>query len=125
MDTLTVREKRRDSRAEVTWPAVILTARGAMVAETRNVSANGAFIFCGATLNPKEKVKVFIMAPNRNSLSVSAEVAWSNPLGTKGDTPPGGAGIRFTSISAGDRRYLHDVIAEQYKEKINRLSETK
>ncbi len=124
MNTARVSEKRRYTRVELSWPVVILTTQGAMVAETKNISASGAFIFCRAPLPPKEKLKVFIMAPNRHSLNVSAEVAWSNPLGAEGDTPPCGVGIRFTRISAADRQFLRDVVAEHHERNIGRLAET-
>ncbi|MGD8370406.1 MAG: PilZ domain-containing protein [Syntrophobacterales bacterium] len=120
-----VTEKRKHSRAEVNWPVVIMTAHGATVAETKNIGASGAFIFCQAHLHPKEKVKVFVMAPNRHSLNISAEVVWSNPHSTEKDTPPCGAGIRFTRVSPGDRQFLRDFIAEHYERKVNRLAEAK
>ena len=122
MDTPIVTEKRLTSRAEVKWPVVLLTSLGATVAETKNIGASGAFILCRAQLRPKEKVKVFVMAPNRNSLNISGEVAWSNPLCTEDDSPPCGVGIRFTSISQTDRQYLRDLIAEHYGRKKKRLA---
>ena len=122
MDTPIVTEKRLTSRAEVKWPVVLLTSHGATVAETKNIGASGAFILCRAHLSPKEKVKVFVMAPNRNSLNISGEVAWSNPLSTEEDSPPCGVGIRFTSISPNDRQYLRNLIAEHYGRKKQRLA---
>jgi Tfp pilus assembly protein PilZ len=122
LDTPIVPEKRLASRAEVKWPVVILTSQGATVAETKNIGASGAFILCRAHLRPKEKVKVFIMAPNRNSINISGEVAWSNPLRSEKDSPPCGVGIRFTSISPTDRQYLRDMIANHYGHKLKRLA---
>ena len=125
MNTAELSEKRWTARAKVKWPVVILNARGALVAETENISASGAFIYCRAQLRPKEKLKLFIMAPNRSSLNVSAEVAWSNPHATEGDTPPRGIGIRFTRISTADRQFLRDVIAKHHERKIGHAAETK
>ncbi len=122
MDTPIVPEKRLHSRAEVTWPVVLLTSQGATVAETKNIGASGAFILCRAHLRPKEKVKVFVMPPNRHSLNISAEVAWSNPLSSEDDSPPCGVGIRFTRISPADRQYLRDMITEHYGRKLKRLA---
>jgi Tfp pilus assembly protein PilZ len=125
LDTPIVTEKRLTSRAEVKWPVVLLTSHGATVAETKNIGASGAFILCRAHLRPKEKVKVFVMAPNRNSLNISGEVAWANPLSTEEDSPPCGVGIRFTSISPTDRQYLRNLIAEHYGRKKQRLAAEK
>ena len=125
MNTRTVSEKRLSSRAEVSWPVVVLTSHGATVAETKNIGASGAFILCRAPLRPKDKLRVFVMAPNRNSINISAEVAWSNPLCSEEDDPPCGVGIRFTRISPADRQYLRNVIAEHYGRKLNRIAENK
>ena len=102
-----------------------MTSHGATVAETRNIGASGAFILCRAQLLPKEKVKVFIMAPSRKSLRISGEVAWSNPLSAEEDSTSSGVGIKFTSISSSDRQYLSDLIAENCEEKVKRLAEEK
>jgi Tfp pilus assembly protein PilZ len=125
LDTPIVNEKRLSSRAEVKWPVVLMTSHGATVAETKNIGASGAFILCHAQLRPKEKVKAFVMAPNRKSLNISGEVAWSNPLSTEEDSPPCGVGIRFTSISPTDRQYLRNLIAEYYGSKKQRLAAKK
>lgn len=125
MNTPAVSEKRSNSRVEVSWPVVLLTSQGATVAETKNIGASGAFILCQAYLRPKEKLRVFVMAPNRNSLNISAEVAWSNPLCSEEDRPPCGVGLRFTSISPADRQYLRHVIAEHYEKKLSRIAENK
>jgi Tfp pilus assembly protein PilZ len=125
LNTRKVSEKRLSSRAEVSWPVVVLTSHGATVAETKNIGASGAFILCRAPLRPKDKLRVFVMAPNRNSINISAEVAWSNPLCSEEDDPPCGVGIRFTRISPADRQYLRNVIAEHYGRKLSRIAENK
>lgn len=125
LNTRAVSEKRLQSRAEVNWPVVILTSHGATVAETKNIGASGAFLLCRAPLRPKDKLRVFVMAPNRNSINISAEVAWSNPLCSEEDNPPCGVGIRFTRISPADRQYLRNVIAEHYGKKLSRIAENK
>jgi hypothetical protein len=122
LDTPVVPEKRLHSRAEVKWPVVILTSQGATVAETKNIGAGGALILCNAHLRPKEKVKAFVMAPNRTSINISGEVAWSNPLCSEQDSPPCGVGIRFTRISPADRQYLREIIGDYYGDKLKRLA---
>ena len=125
MNTPAVSEKRSHSRVEVSWPVVLLTSHGATVAETKNIGASGAFILCRAHLRPKEKLRVFVMAPDRKSLNISGEVAWSNPLSSEEDSPPCGVGIRFTSIAPADRQYLRDIIATHYGKKIERMASKK
>jgi hypothetical protein len=121
LDTQTVAERRRYPRAEVNWPVVILTNHGATLGETKNVGASGAFIFCRALLQPKDRFRVFMMPPDRQPLSIFVEVVWSNPHSSEEDVPPCGLGVRFRKISDADREFLRNVVKENYAKE--RLSE--
>ena len=99
-------ERRRHPRIEGSWPVVIFTARGAQVAETRDISPFGAYIFCDHPPAPKESLRLFIMFPNRRYVDTSAEVAWYYPHGSEVDIPPRGMGVRFTDISEVDREFI-------------------
>ena len=99
-------ERRSYTRIEGNWPVVILTARGAQVAETRDISPFGAYIFCDNPPAPKEKVRLFIMFPNRRYVDTFAEVAWYYPHGSDVDIPPRGMGIKFMDISEVDREFI-------------------
>ena len=103
-------ERRFRPRVEVRWPVVVLTNCGAIVAETRNIGPRGAFICHKPPLLPKEKLKLFIMVPNRRALVVGAEVAWSNLYGSEMDSTPSGMGVYFRKISNGDRRLLEELV---------------
>lgn len=85
---------------------VILTSRGALIAETRNISPQGAFIFCERPLPPEEKIRVLIMFPNSRYLEIPSEVTWSYPYGSDKDAIPSGMGVRFLEISEADREFI-------------------
>ena len=106
MDTMEWTEARKYPRSKGSWPVVILTDRGAIIAETRNISPLGAFIFCDRPLPPEEKIRVLIMFPNRRYLDIAAEVPWSYPYGREKDDTPCGMGVRFTEISKADRDFI-------------------
>ena len=106
MDTMEWTEARKYPRSKGSWPVVILTDRGAIIAETRNISPLGAFIFCDRPLPVEEKLRLLIMFPNRRYLDVPAEVTWSYPLGTENDDTPCGMGVRFIEISKADRDFI-------------------
>ncbi|UCG11311.1 MAG: PilZ domain-containing protein [Deltaproteobacteria bacterium] len=127
MNTTNVTDRRRHTRVDVNWPVVILTQRGAVVGEAKNVGVSGAFILCRTPLLPKEKLKLIIMAPNRHSQSISAEVAWSNPYGSESEEeiPPCGMGIRFTKIAAADREFIRQEVVKQLGAKISRTAENR
>ena len=106
LNTSVVNKERRYPRIEGSWPVVILTTRGALAAETRNISPYGAFVVCDKPLPPEEELKLFIMFPNRRYLDILAKVTWSYPYGSMQDKTPRGMGLRFTRISAADREFI-------------------
>lgn len=99
-------ERRRSRRVKVRWPVVIMTSKGPIVGETRDIGGKGAFICCKEFIHPDERCRLFIMIPNRNPLVVPIEVAWSNPYGSEFDATPCGVGVRFTDISAVGREKM-------------------
>ena len=106
LDTSQWNEARKYPRSKGSWPVVILTNRGALIAETRNISPQGAFIFCERPLPPEEKIRVLIMFPNSRYLDIPSEVTWSYPYGSDKDATPSGMGVRFLEISEADREFI-------------------
>jgi len=112
-------ERRTPTRIRVKWPVVIITDKGVVVAETKDISSEGAFISCDLPLNPKEKLRIFIMAPNRRPFELPAEVAWSNPQESKVNNMSSGMGVRFTEVSTDNRQILLGLIENLYKAKLS------
>jgi len=118
-------ERRTPSRVRVKWPVVIIADKGVIVAETRDISSEGAFISCDLPLSPKEKLRVFIMAPNRRPFELPAEVAWSNPHESKPLNTSAGMGVRFTEVSGASRQILLNLIDHLYQSKLSPTSNPK
>jgi len=112
-------ERRSPTRVRVKWPVVIITDRGVIVVETRDISNEGAFISCDLPLSPKDKLRLFIMAPNHRPFEIPAEVAWSAPHDSKPNSMPSGMGVRFTETSAPQHQVLRNVVEQLYKAKLN------
>ena len=106
LNTSKVHNERKYHRIEGSWPVVILTSRGALAAETTNISPDGTFVVCDKPLPPKEELRLFIMFPNRRYLDIAAEVTWSYPFGSLEDATPCGMGLRFTRISDADTEFI-------------------
>ena len=117
MDAIVVADRRTPTRIRARWPVVVLTAKGVLLAETRDISSEGVFISCEEPLNPQEKLRVFIMAPNHRPLEIPAEVAWSNPHASEQETAPKGMGLRFTKQSSDQRVRLQDIVTQHYQTK--------
>ena len=115
MDASMVTEERGYPRSKGSWPVVMLTGRGALIAETRNISPLGAFIFCDQPLPVEEKIRLLIMFPNRRYVDISAEVTWSYPYGSEKDDTPCGMGVRFTEVSEQDRDFISSLISGYLK----------
>ena len=115
-------DRRTPTRVRVKWPVVIIADKGIIVAETRDISSEGAFINCDLPLTPKEKLTIFIMAPNRRPFELPAEVAWSNPNDSKPHNMSSGMGVRFTEVSTANRQVLISLIENLYKTKLDRTS---
>ena len=115
-------ERRTPSRVRVKWPVVIIADKGVIVAETRDISSEGAFISCDLPLSPKEKLTIFIMAPNRRPFELPAEVAWSNRLESKPHNTSAGMGVRFTEVSGASRQILLSLIEHLYQSKLSPTS---
>ena len=110
-----VKERRRHSRVEVDWPAVVQHTYGGMVAEMENIGTNGAFIRCDKPLRPKERFKLLIVAPNHSPLSATFEVAWLQVVCSDKNLPPCGMGVRFTRVPSTVRQYIRGLVAGQNK----------
>ena len=120
LDTTKWTETRKQPRSKGSWPVVIITDRGALIAETRNISPLGAFIFCDRPLPVEEKIRVLIMFPNQRYLDIAAEVTWSYPYGSYKDDPPCGMGVRFTEISKADRDFISSLSSGYLKTELEK-----
>lgn len=120
LNTPVLTDRRRDLRAEVSWPVVLLTNRGVTVGETKNIGMTGAFIVCSTPLAPEERFRLFVMPPNHKPLNISVEVTWANPYCSEDDILPGGVGIRFVRVSPNDRQFLRNAIAGIYERAASR-----
>jgi len=125
MDAAMVADRRTPTRIRARWPIVVLTDKGVLLAETRDISSEGVFISCEEPLRPEEKLRVFIMAPNHRPLEIPAEVAWSNPDASGQEATPKGMGLRFTKDSSDQRERLQDIVLQHYKTKTTRTLEKK
>jgi len=89
-------ERRTYPRAEVHWPVSAMTADTTFKGETKNLSMLGAFICCAKPLRLNEIVALTINIPNtEHSLTVRAQVVWTNDCSTQSEASPYGMGVRF------------------------------
>jgi len=88
------RERRLQPRVEVRWPVTLLTSEGAIQGETKDISMQGAFIYCDKPLALSERFVLSVKAPAA-SMQVMAQVVWSNNSSANIKMKPVGVGVRF------------------------------
>ena len=96
-------ERRSYPRTVVDWPTIVLTQRGVISGEAKNISSSGAFVHCLSEPENDGPLHVMFRHPFRDKpLLVGAKLAWSN-ISKCNDIESCGIGIQFTNICGGDR----------------------
>ena len=88
-------ERRTRERYELRYPVKIENSQGIFDGETRNLSVEGAFIYCQERIAIKETATLIINFPDGLIIDTLAEVVWSTPPGTDDALEPQGMGVRF------------------------------
>ena len=104
-------ERRKHSRFDISVPVKIETSEGTIEANTKNFTLAGAFVCCQNPLPLKEKFRLTIILPRRKSLTLNAEVIWSNINVPADKIVNRGMGIRFVHTTEKDREILDEVIS--------------
>lgn len=88
------KERRLQPRIEVRWPVTLLTSEGAISGETRDISMQGAFIYCDRPLPLFERFVLNVKAPAAY-MQVMAQVVWADNSKEQNKNEPTGIGVRF------------------------------
>jgi hypothetical protein len=103
-------ERRRNSRAEIKCPIVILASSTLIDGETLNLSLGGALIRCSEQPNPDHHFRMVIESSKGRLVLVKAERIWSNTYNSNGNTVFRSMGVRFLEVFD-DRKLLFNVIS--------------
>ena len=115
-------ENRAKPRIEIRWPVTMLTTQDKIEGEIRNVSTSGAFISCKETPPLEGSFFIIIKPPNRQTMSVAGKVIWSMILQPSEGDSSHGVGVQFTDMTSGDRQFLSQTVARQYRKKLSRMN---
>jgi hypothetical protein len=108
-------EKRRHPRIPVRWPVTIITEKGTIEGESRNITVAGLFIHCQEEIHENEVHQLIIKIPKQESILVKGRVVWSNFDSMEETNSYRGMGFSFIKISDDDRVVLADVISRHAK----------
>jgi hypothetical protein len=108
-------EKRKLPRIEVRWPVTMITEKGSVEGEARNITVEGVFIHCEQRLSVNETYRMLIK-PAGEEIAVMGKLIWSNlDSAADRDTLPG-MGFCFVKVSEGDRDLPREAI-QRYSKK--------
>jgi len=108
-------ERRQHPRILVNWPAVVETPQGSIKGETKDISVDGAFIFC--TKEPKigENFPIILESSEKRTISVVAEKIWAGTFNIH-ERKMFAMGIRFIHISPENRQYIAVLVEREQHE---------
>ena len=119
MDTIKIKRGHHYPKVDAKYPVVVLTADGAMRGETKHISTQQAFVRCKDPLRLYDVASMSIQFSEEEAILAEGEVIWSNRYGPDDEITPRGMVVRFTRLSAKERKRLHDTIVKQYKKKMD------
>lgn len=108
-------EKRKHPRIPVRWPVTIITEKGTIEGESRNITIAGVFVHCQEEIHEDEVHQMIIKIPKQESILVKGRVVWSNFDSMEEANTYRGMGFSFIKISDEDRMVLADVISRHAK----------
>ena len=104
-------ERRLHPRILVKWLAVVETPQGPLEGETKDISVDGAFIFCSKEPEIGENFSILLKPSEQRTISIVGEKIWSGSF-TIDNRTVFGMGVQFIHISPEDRNYIA-VLVEQ------------
>ena len=107
-------ENRAYPRAKLKWIVLFKVDGKVIEGVTKDISVSGAYVCCANPLRLNVVLDIVIKAPDR-SLSVKAEVVWSNIYGPDDNINPRGMGVRFLAISGEDRKIIAKAVMQHLK----------
>lgn len=102
-------EKRKLPRIEVRWPVTMITEKGSVEGEARNITVEGVFIHCTEKLSLNETYRLEIK-PGVEKIEVMGKLLWSNLESASDRSALPGMGFCFVKVSEADRERLREAI---------------
>ena len=112
--TMAEKENRVYPRARLKWAVSVKVDGKVIEGVTKDISVSGAYVCCAKPLKLNVVLNMVIKAPDK-SLSVKAEVVWSNIYGPDDNINPRGMGVFFLEISGEDQKVIAKAVMQHLK----------
>ena len=111
-----VSQRRKHARAEVSWPATVISKQTVLQGMVKNLGRGGALIYLPVQLEIEESVRVAIEVPECNGvISAVGEVVRSAPLEMASERFAFAAGVKFTELSEENLRFFTGNLAPEWQ----------
>ena len=109
------RDKESQPSIAARWPITIITRKGRIEGESRNITVTGVFINCDGELQKDEACRMVIKPPRKNSIEVKGRLVWSNRDGNnrRGSLP--GMGFSFVKVNKEDLHLLNQAALSTFE----------
>ena len=106
------KQRRKHPRANINWPVSMETSNGTIVAEVKDISLGGAFIYCEQPLPLGEVFYLTMTGPDNEPVTATAEVVWSNVNVPNEKVINRGMGVRFIKMSDRHIQLMRQIFKE-------------
>jgi hypothetical protein len=111
------RDKGSQPSIAARWPITIITRKGKIEAESRNITVTGVFINCNEDLEKDETCRVVLKPPQKNSIEVKGKLVWSNSKSNNGHGSLPGMGFSFVKVNKEDLHLLNQAVLSTFETK--------
>jgi type IV pilus assembly protein PilZ len=103
-------DRRIADRIDVTWSVDCETEDTFLYANITNISEVGIFVRTDEPLEVGTRLTMKFAPPGRDTLVLTGQVAWVNPIRMLASNPNPGMGVRFIDLSQESRERLIDAV---------------
>ena len=111
----TDRDKGNQPSIAARWPITIITKKGRIEGESRNITVTGVFINCNEDLQKDEACRVVLKPPQKNSIEVKGTLVWSNRESNNGHGSLPGMGFSFVKVNEEDLHLLNQAVLSTFE----------
>ena len=104
-------EKRRHPRIPLWWPVILRSQQGPILGTIKNISVNGAHIFCLEPIKNENEFQIILKPPKGDDMPITCKKVWSD-IEPAGNTDYNTIGVRFVKISSTDQDIIASLVAE-------------
>ena len=109
------RERRKETRVEVSWLAEIFLDDRPVEAEVQNITVDGLYLCCEEPLPYKESLRMAVYPEGEGAIEIIGKIVWSDFYGVDEKQMAVCLGISFVEISEEDRKRLIGALAALMK----------